>query len=310
MTTPAISVVICAYNSRPRIGSALRSLYRQELSEPFEIVVVASGDDGWAEHLRIKHPSVRVVASPDRLHPGAARNAGVSAARGEFVAFLADDCAASPDWLSLRLERHRGGARLVGGAVSNGTPRNLVGTAGYYVEYCASMPVASLLRRQPIPHTLSYEHALLEELGGFPELDVPGEDTLFNARCVDAGIAVEFEERACIAHRNITQLMPFLRHQAGHGRGLARCVATSEIEGPFDPRSALPRLAVSTLVSYPVARMVATVRLLARHAPSHLPRFIALTPLITAGYLASGLGAWRESREVSPADYEGRSLTP
>ena len=46
---PAISVVVCAYNARERIDIALRSLAAQDLDEPWEVVVAASGTDGTAQ---------------------------------------------------------------------------------------------------------------------------------------------------------------------------------------------------------------------------------------------------------------------
>lgn len=42
---------------------------------------------------------VHEVALPQRRGPGAARNAGARASRGEWIAFTEDDCAPLPDWL-------------------------------------------------------------------------------------------------------------------------------------------------------------------------------------------------------------------
>ena len=79
MSDPAISVVVCAYQSRDRIDIALRSLAAQDLGEPYEVVVVDSGTDGCADYLEAAHPGVRVVRSGTRLHPGptASRSARV-----------------------------------------------------------------------------------------------------------------------------------------------------------------------------------------------------------------------------------------
>lgn len=129
---PAIAVVICAYNSRARIGTALKSLESQDLTEHFEVIAVVSGDDGCASHLAREHPGVRVIESEEGLYPGAARNAGIAAACAPIIAFLPDDGVATPEWLRTRLVRHRAGYEIVAGAVSNATPKSVIGTAGYY----------------------------------------------------------------------------------------------------------------------------------------------------------------------------------
>ena len=66
----------------------------------YEVVV---SDDGRcepaAETLGSTHPWVRVVQGP-RRGPAANRNAGVTAARGEWIAFTDDDTEPSVNWLS------------------------------------------------------------------------------------------------------------------------------------------------------------------------------------------------------------------
>ena len=298
---PVATVIICAYNSRGRIDRALDSLRAQDVDEPFEVIVVASGNDGCATYLALRAPDVQLVSSNDRLFPGAARNAGIARARGEVIAFLPDDGLAAPGWLQARLQRHREGFPLVAGAIANGTPLSAVGTASYYVEYAASMPIAAVLRRQPIPHTVSYVPEVFDRLGLFPEIEVPGEDTLFNHRCMEAGLPVAYEPRASIAHLNLTRVRDYLDHQRDHGRGLARCVLDGGLSGPFELAHGRPAAAVSAIVRYPLLRWVRTIRLLAAAAPLHVPPFLLLTPLIAAGYVSGGVGSWETLSESIPS---------
>jgi len=293
---PVASVVICAYLSRHRIDRALGALRNQDVDEPFEVIAVVSGDDGCESHLASAHPDVRIVSSRLRIFPGRARNLGISAARAPVIAFVPDDGVADSGWLRARLCHHRRGVPLVAGGISNGTPMSIVGTAGYYVEYTASMPVLAVLERQPVPHTLSYAHDVFDTAGMFPEIDVPGEDTLLNQRCVDLGISHVFEPAAAMGHLNPTRLRPYLSHQASHGRGLARCVMTGTIADPFERRRGRRRLAISALVAYPLRRWVRTLSLARCGGRGHAIRFVLLTPLILAGYLAGGWGSWREFR--------------
>ena len=295
--TPAISVVVCAYRARDKIDIALGSLRAQELSEPYEVVVSASGDDGTADYVRDRYPEVRVVSSAERLYPGPARNRGVAAATGRYVAFLPADGRARPDWLCRRLAKHRRGFEAVGGSIVNGTPRHPVGTAGYLLEYAPLLPSERILAQHAIPHCLSYERALIERLGGFPEDVETGEDTLFNARCVEEGVAIGFEPRAQLAHENLRGVLPYLRHQYEHGRGLMICVERHGLDSPTGPADqGLGAALWRVFASYPYRRWRYDLECLARGRPRWLASYAALTPLILAGLWATSLGTWVQWR--------------
>jgi hypothetical protein len=92
MTSERLSVVIPAYNAAGTIRSAVASTLRQTVPV-LEVIVVDDGSaDATAEVVTsIADSRVRLVSRPNG-GPAAARNAGVAAARGDWVAFLdADD---------------------------------------------------------------------------------------------------------------------------------------------------------------------------------------------------------------------------
>ena len=97
-----VTVVIPAHNSRRYIVPALDSILVQK-HRPIEIVVVDDGStDATAEMVRGYAPEVRIIKQEQRGHP-AARNAGIRAGRGEFLAFLDHDDLWSPDKLELQI---------------------------------------------------------------------------------------------------------------------------------------------------------------------------------------------------------------
>jgi len=295
---PAISVVVLSYQARSRIDRPLVSLRAQDLAEPYEVIVVDSGRDACADYVSAAYPEVRLVRSEHRLLPGGARNAGIRAARGPCVAFIADDMAARPDWLRRRLAKHRAGFLAVGGAVVNATPWHPVGAADYYLEYSSVIPSDRTLATQAIPHGLSYDRDLFDRLGFFPEDMVTGEDTLFNARLLRAGIAIGVDPGIRMAHANHVRLRGFLLHHYEHGRGLAQTVERDGLTREIGLRDPLAvRRAIRIFGIYPLVRWFLGLRSIGRGRPWALPEYLAVTPLLATGLLATATGAWTESRE-------------
>lgn len=96
-----LSVVIPAHNAARWIADAIASVQAQPLSPAPDIVVVANHcSDDTADIARAT--GARVIDSP-APGPAAARNAGVAASRGEFIAFLDADDLWPADSLPARL---------------------------------------------------------------------------------------------------------------------------------------------------------------------------------------------------------------
>jgi glycosyltransferase involved in cell wall biosynthesis len=99
--TPALTVVIPTYQRAATVARAVGSVLAQTGCPPFEVVVVDDGstDDTPAVLGGIDDPRVRVIRQ-DNAGRGAARNAGVVAARSPIVTFLDSDDEALPGWLA------------------------------------------------------------------------------------------------------------------------------------------------------------------------------------------------------------------
>lgn len=97
---PTVSVIIPAFNAEGSLELALRSVLTQTHA-PAQVIVVNDGStDGSSAVARAHGARVRYIEQP-HAGPGAARNAGLAAATGDYVAFLdADDY-----WLPAFLER-------------------------------------------------------------------------------------------------------------------------------------------------------------------------------------------------------------
>ncbi|MGQ9686405.1 MAG: glycosyltransferase family 2 protein, partial [Thiobacillaceae bacterium] len=97
---PSVSVVIPAYNAAWCVGRAIDSVLAQDYRD-FELIVVDDGStDDTAKVLAAYGDAIHVIGKPNG-GMSSARNAGIAAARGEFIAFLdADDW-----WLPGKLAR-------------------------------------------------------------------------------------------------------------------------------------------------------------------------------------------------------------
>jgi glycosyltransferase involved in cell wall biosynthesis len=103
--TPAVSVIIPAYNSAAYIGDALRSVLAQTY-ERYEIMVINDGSpdtENLERELQRFSPSLRYIKQENR-GVAAARNAGIRVARGEFIAFLDSDDTWMPTFLEKQLD--------------------------------------------------------------------------------------------------------------------------------------------------------------------------------------------------------------
>ena len=101
------SVIIPAYNVSGIIGRAIRSAAAQTFS-PLEILVIDDcSTDDTVEVVRAlgrEIPSIRLLSTPANSGPSAARNVGLRAAQGDWIALLDSDDAWRPGRLKRLLE--------------------------------------------------------------------------------------------------------------------------------------------------------------------------------------------------------------
>lgn len=100
---PDVSVIIPTYNRGPLIAEAIESVLAQTYQN-FEIIVVDDGStDDTLDRLAAYREQVRIVQTQ---HGGAAhaRNAGIRAAKGKYVAFLDSDDRYLPHKLALQVQ--------------------------------------------------------------------------------------------------------------------------------------------------------------------------------------------------------------
>lgn len=93
------SIVIPTYNRAPELDRAIRSVLAQTF-ESYELIVVDDGSsDGTAAMIRDRFGDQVVLIEAPNRGAGAARNAGIERATGDYIAFLDSDDEALASWL-------------------------------------------------------------------------------------------------------------------------------------------------------------------------------------------------------------------
>ena len=198
-----VSVVAPAWNCEQYLPDLLHALESQTLpGDRFEVIIV---DDGSTDQSR-EIVAAWTALDPDRRQlvqgkgrgPAHARNLGLRAARGEWVAFTDGDTIPDPDWLETGLRAvERLGVHALEGAIYAG-PHTLGPYAHKAFNVDGGMYMTGnmfVLRR------------LLLDLGGFDEgFEVPSvEDRELAMRILAGGNAIPFVPEVRVRHRVFAQ---------------------------------------------------------------------------------------------------------
>jgi len=169
-TKPQISVVIPVYNRELSIRRAIDSVLCQELL-PDEIIVVDDGStDGTPEILNSYLPKIQIVRQEDK-GVSTARNRGIEAAAGEWIAFLDSDDEWMPDKLQKQISCYRLHSnmrilqteeRWIRNNMRVNPGKKYAKKSGNIFKQCLKTCIVG-------PSTVICKASLLEEMGGFDE---------------------------------------------------------------------------------------------------------------------------------------------
>ena len=105
MPSPKISVIIPAYKAADTIMASLNSVFAQTYQDYEVIIVNDRSPDNLNEMLdTIKNARVKIINHETNLGASAARNTGITAAKGDYVAFLDSDDVWYPHKLQMQLD--------------------------------------------------------------------------------------------------------------------------------------------------------------------------------------------------------------
>ncbi|MFH0793854.1 MAG: glycosyltransferase, partial [bacterium] len=219
---PRVSVVVATYNGGRTLRNCLLSLGR--LCYPnFEIVVVDDGSTDNTWEILSDFKDVRVITQPNR-GLSAARNAGISAATGEIVAFTDSDCVADPDWLyHLVATMRRESAAGVGGPNLTPAENRLVAKCIALAPGHATHVLLSPTEAEHVPGcNMAFRRDALLEVGGFdPVFTKAGDDVDIIWRLQELGRRVVFSTGGFVWHHRRPTLRAYWKQQKGYGEAQA-----------------------------------------------------------------------------------------
>jgi GT2 family glycosyltransferase len=211
-----ISVVVPAWNAAAVLPTLLGALAEQTAEH--EVVLVDTGSRDETARLA-EDAGARVVSAP-RRNRSLARNIGVTAARGELIAFTDADCVPVRGWaqaLATCLES----SPLSAGPVTIRTrpepnaAERFERLWRYPQERYAAAGVAASAN-------LGIRRAAFEAIGGYDARFHHGEDTDLCLRAADAGFALGWCPAAEVAHPAATRLRAVARRGFEHGASTRR----------------------------------------------------------------------------------------
>ena len=222
---PQVSVVVACYNGGRTLQACLDSLAR--LNYPsYEVIIV---DDGSTDIT----PQVASIYKKFRLlqqgHQGlsVARNAGISAAQGEIIAFTDADCRPDADWLYYLVgELLKGSFVGVGG--HNFLPQDDSAVAAA-VMVSPGGPAHVMLTDRLAEHipgcNMAFYKSALVEIGGFdPIFQKAGDDVDVCWRLQQRGGRITFSAAGFVWHHRRSTLAAYLAQQRGYGEAEAMLV--------------------------------------------------------------------------------------
>ncbi len=288
-----VSVVIPAHDEAPIIARTVSSALQQQV--PDTVIEVIVSDDGSTDETRerARAAGARVIARSAEVsagNPGAARNRGAAAAKGDPIVFLDADCVPAPGWLAALLSAHDEGETIVGGALD--IPRGLPAMARCD-HYCGSYHLHP--RRRPgvvsnhTPANLSVRATVFRDTDGFavghPMAD-GHEELPWQAAAQRAGHRIWFEPAAVAHHHNRPGFANLLRRNYRWGYSSLESKASTGV-GRLPWLYRRPRLLIA---AGPPLALVHTVYTLGCWARAGVLEPIAMAPAVLMARVAYAAG--------------------
>ena len=234
-----LNVIIPSYRAGATIANTIRPILsglplKNSAEFSFDITVVDSSDDNTAEIVRSEFPDVRVIKLPQRAFPGAARNRGVEATKGDVICFIDADAVPDRSWLE-NIHKYiveNPGVDAVGGAVLNANPLEGWSRLAHWCEFSGyGLHAPEGLRRVVPTVNVAIRRSSFMKFGPFLEDQFGNEDVLLFYRMKQACSKLHFSRSIVVYHANKTTLDAIYKHQFKLGESSGRARVLYDLPG-------------------------------------------------------------------------------
>ena len=189
-----ISIIVPVYNDREGLKRCMDALSSQTIDpQQFEVIVVDNGSECSPEAIVGNYAFAKLFVENT---PGsyAARNKGVSKAKGEYLAFLDADCIPENDWLEQGIKELKRSApnTIIGGDVKLIQSR-MPGTVELY-QCLVGFQQKEHIQQRKFTSTadLFIRHTGYFEIGPFEERLLSGGDANWSWRAIKLGFTIKY----------------------------------------------------------------------------------------------------------------------
>jgi len=191
------SIIIPNTNS-PKLEEIIETLLPQVNKIPGgEILIIGSH----YKNLSYQQSNLFLIpTSPQKNYASDKRNLGMKRAKGDIYLFLDDDCIPKSNWLSLHIEAHEKGQKIVGGAVTFSI-KNYLQLADNVSAFHDLLPFTPRGYRQYLSTSnLSVEKSVVEKAGFMECNKNRAEDLEWTVRFRSVGYKLFFDPDIVVHH--------------------------------------------------------------------------------------------------------------
>ncbi|PSO84630.1 MAG: glycosyl transferase family 2 [Cyanobacteria bacterium QH_9_48_43] len=201
---PFVSVLVPVFNDSERLKICLEALENQTYSPNlYEVIVVDNGSDEDVKSA-VSQFAWAIVVYESRAGSYAARNHGISLARGDILAFTDSDCIPAEDWIENGVANlmQVPNCGLVAGKIEIYFKDPNHPTAVELYDQVIAFPQKSYVEKEKFAVTanLFTFRSVLDEIGLFKDMLASGGDFEWGRRVFSAGYRQIYADNTRVAH--------------------------------------------------------------------------------------------------------------